>query len=375
MPKFTRPTNPSANLEDREGRSPTVVEVAKLVECSIATVSRALNKPDSVRPELRRRILNAVNKLGYVPNGSARALRSSRSRLIGSMMPTLNSAIYSPMLEALQNRISSSGASLLHHVTGYDLDREFQQIRALVEKGVDGVVLVGTLHRQETLQLLRDRGIRFLVTYALSDGVSMPCVGFDNRKGGALAARYLLDLGHTSLAVIVGITKDNDRASDRLEGFLSAAKESGIARSAITVVESPYDFNSGRAAMRLVLERHPRATAVFCASDVLAVGAMRGCGDAGLSIPRDISVVGYDNLDIAEYLTPGLTTIEVPARLMGERVADYFLAERAAEGFHSRVEFETKLIVRGTAAPPSSNERVQVKALRRSRDKTSAQRS
>ncbi len=337
-------------------QSPTVFEIAKLAGCSIATVSRVLNRPESVAIDLRERILRIVEELGYVPNGSARALRSSRSRLIGLIVPTLDSAIFTRMLQGLESRLAPTGASLVYSATGYDIDREIREVRNLIEKGVDGIVLVGTCHRKETLKLLQERNVRFAVTYALSEDISIPCMGFDNRNGGALAANYLADLGHRNLAVIAGITRDNDRASGRLEGFLAMAERRGIDRSSIVVVESPYEFSRGRAAVKIILNQNRNVTAIFCGSDVLAVGALRGCKDAGLSVPQDISMIGFDNLDIAEYITPGLTTIDVPARLMGEQAANYFLADQSSLNIHSRVELETRLIVRDSTAPARSQQ-------------------
>jgi len=336
---------------DQGRQSPTVVEIAKRAGCSIATVSRVLNRPETVAIDLRERILRLFDELGYVPNGSARALRSSRSRLIGLIVPTLDAAIFTRMLEGLESRLAPAGASLVYSATGYDLDREIRVVRNLIEKGVDGVILVGSCHRKETLKLLREHKVRFAVTYALTDDVSIPSMGFDNRSGGALAANYLADLGHKDLAVIAGVTRDNDRASGRLEGFLAVAERRGIERSSIVVVESPYEFSRGRAAAKIILNQNKNVTAIFCGSDVLAVGALRGCKDAGLSVPQDISMIGFDNLDVAEYLTPGLTTVDVPARLMGEEAANYFLADQNSLDIHSRVELETRLIVRESTAP------------------------
>ncbi|MBZ9603290.1 LacI family DNA-binding transcriptional regulator [Phyllobacterium chamaecytisi] len=332
-------------------QSPRVFEVAKRAGCSIATVSRVINEQESVGKDLRERILKVMGELGYVPNGSARALRSSRSRLIGSIFPTLDNAIFTRMLAGLESRLAPAGASLIQCATGYDLDREFQLVRNLIEKGVDGVVLVGTIHRPETLGLLRERKVRFAVSYALSDDPTIPCMGFDNKKGGALAASYFADLGHRNIAVISGITHDNDRASARRDGFLETALARGIDRSSIALVEAPYEFSRARAAVRIIIEKSPDVTAIFCTSDVLAIGAMRGCRDAGLRVPEDISMIGFDNLDIADYLIPALTTIDVPARLMGEQVGDFFLADQENLNIHSRVELETNLIVRGTCGP------------------------
>jgi len=355
-PKAVRARPPAAAepslLPPEHARSPTVFDVAREVGCSIATVSRALNKPQVVSPIVRARVLEVIARLGYVPNGSARALRLSKSRLIGAIIPTLNHAIYARMIESMRNRLAETGVSLLHDTIGYDLDLELQQTRLLVEKGVEGILLVGTHHRAETLELLRDRDIPFVATYGTAVGTDIPFIGFDNRKAGAMAARYLIDLGHRHLAMIAGITKDNDRAAERVEGFLETAEEVGIKRANIMVVEAPYRMDSGQAALRFILDSQKRTTAVFCASDVLAVGAMKEARDRGLAVPEDLSFVGFDNLEIAEYLAPAPTTIEIPAQAMGERSADYFLAAPDRRRLYARTELETRLILRGTTAPP-----------------------
>jgi len=334
------------------GRLPTVFDVARAVGCSIATVSRALNQPDRVSATVRQRVAEAVDQLGYVPNGSARALRSSKSRLIGAVIPTLSHAIYARLIQSVQSRLNKAGVSLLHVAVGYDLKLEAKSIRLLLEQGVEGIVLVGAHHRPESFGLLRDREIPFVATYAVAEGCEVPFVGFDNAKAGRMAARYLVDLGHRKLAMIAGITKNNDRAAERVKGFLESARRAGIDPSEVEVVEAPYRMDSGEAALRLMLETRPDITAVFCGSDILAVGAMKECRRRGLSVPNELSIVGFDNLEIAEYLWPALTTIAIPAEAMGERAADYLLADPAEKRLQARVELETQLIVRETTAPP-----------------------
>ena len=335
-----------------EARSPTVYDVAREVGCSIATVSRALNQPSRVRPVVRERVVEAATRLSYVPNGSARALRSSRSRLMGAVIPTLSHAIYARLIASLQSRLTIVGVSLLHVAVGYDLKLEAQHIRLLLEQGVEAIVLVGAHHRPESFALLRDREIPFILTYAVAENPGVAFAGFDNFKAGSMAARYLVDLGHRKLAMIAGVTKSNDRAAERVRGFLHAADQVGIGREGIEVIEAPYRMNSGEAGLRLILERHPDVTAVFCGSDILAVGAMKECRQRGLRIPEDLSIIGFDNLELAEYLWPPLTTIAIPAEIMGDRAADYLLAGPKERPLHARVELETQLIVRGTTAPP-----------------------
>ena len=335
-------------------RSPTVFDVARDVGCSIATVSRALNRPDRVSETIRLRILDAVGRLGYLPNGSARALRSSRSRMMGAVIPTLSNAIYARLIGSLQERLAAVGVTLLHVEAGYDLKRETRQIRLLLEQGVEGIVVVGTHHRPESFKLLRDRDVPFMATYAVAEDSDIAFAGFDNVKAGRMAAQYLTSLGHRRMAMIAGITRQNDRAADRVKGFTRAVALLGLGASSVEVIEAPYRMASGEAALRLILDKHPDVTAVFCGSDILAVGAMKECRRRGLALPGDFSVVGFDNLEIAEYLFPSLTTIAIPAEAMGERAADFLLAEPGDRPLHARVELETQLIVRETSGPPKT---------------------
>ncbi len=334
-------------------RTPTIVDVAKVAGCSFATVSRALRQPEIVSPEVRSRIDQAVHTLGYVPNGQARALRSSKTRLIGATIPTLDHAIYATLVDSLQKRLAEEGVSLIHNTDGYDLDAEADLVRLLIERGVDGVVLVGAYHRRETLELIRSRKIEFVTTYALAEDPDVPCVGFDNYKAGKAAALYLYDLGHRNFGMIAGMMKDNDRAAKRSEGFADTLVSLGINRQAIAIVEAPYLMESGRAALHHLLDRRSGFTALFCGSDILAVGAMKACRDLGIRVPDRISIVGFDNLEIAQFLSPALTTIDVPAHAMGAKAADYLLAAPEHKLLLSRVELETRLIVRDTTAPPA----------------------
>ncbi|MGH7117807.1 MAG: LacI family DNA-binding transcriptional regulator [Acetobacteraceae bacterium] len=328
--------------------------MANTAGCSIATVSRALTQPDLVSNGVRQRITDAVRTLGYVPNSSARALRSLRTKVVGAIIPTLDHAIYARLVDSLQRRLAVAGVSLIHNTNDYNLDFEIDRVRLLLEHGVEGVLLVGATHRTVTLDLLAEREVPFTVTYALPKDERLPCVGFDNAKAGTLAARHLLGLGHRRLAMIAGITADNDRAADRVVGFLQGLAAQGISNEQVAVVEAPYRMDSGEAAMAHLLRTRPGFTAIFCGSDILATGAIKACGDAGLHVPGQMSVLGFDNLEITRFLTPPLTTIEVPARAMGEQAAEYLLASATKRQFLRRIELETRLVLRETTAPPAT---------------------
>ncbi len=331
-----------------------VGDVARAAGCSTATVSRALNRPEKVRPVVRERVLAAAERLGYVPNNAARALRQNRTGIMGTVIPTLNHAIYARLVEGLQKRIVGQGFALLHTTSEYDLAAELEQAKLLLERGVQGLMLVGDLHDPRLYELLARHGVPYVNTYVFTPHSPHPCVGFDNRRAMADVASFLLDLGHRRFAMIAGITAGNDRALQRVEGVVTTLEGRGLVLPAGAIEEAPYDIASGRAAMRRILSLPERPSAVVCGSDILAFGAMIECHDRAIEVPRAISIMGFDDLEFAAQLRPALSTVEVPAAEMGARAGDYLLARCSGARHHDHVELETRLIMRKTTAAPLS---------------------
>lgn len=327
-----------------------LVDVARLAGCSPATVSRVLNNNPKVALDVRDRVMKAAAQLGYVPNGSARALRSTKSRIVGAIIPTLDHAIYATMVNSLQARLSEKDVSVIINTSMYDIDIEFEQAKLLVERGVESVVLVGSRHRPETLRMLEQRQIAYVFTYTSEATDIGAAIGFDNEKAGAMAARYLLDLGHSRLGMIAGITENNDRASARRDGFIAELTRRGLDAGSIAVTESAYKIEGGRDAMRRLMSRQTPPTAVFCGSDIIAAGAIKYCHATAIAVPDEVSVFGFDNLEIAELTNPELTTIEVPARDMGTIAAEYLLATPLQRQHTRQRELSLRLIVRASTA-------------------------
>jgi LacI family transcriptional regulator len=326
-------------------------DVAKLANCSPATVSRVLNGNPSVGKEVRELVMQAAATLGYVPNGSARALRSTKTRLVGVIIPTLDNAIYATMVDELQARLAAKGVSLIINTSIYDLDLELEQARLLVERGAGAIVLVGSQHRSKALDLLDKRRIPYIFTYTSKATKSSAAVGFDNEEAGRTAARFLLDLGHTRLGMIAGITQDNDRAKERVIGFLGEISRRGFDTDAVHIVEAAYQISAGKAAMSSLINNLNPPTAVFCGSDILAAGALKYCSEHGIDVPGSISILGFDNLEIAQLTNPELTTLEVPARDMGRLSAEYILATPTQRRHLRQQELANRLVVRGSTAP------------------------
>ena len=330
-----------------------LADVAQFARVSTATVSRALTCPDKVKPATAARIRQAVQALGYVAHGAARALASRRTHTIGAVIPTLDNAIFANTAHALQKTLDDAGYTLLLASHEFDAEVEARVTRALIERGVDGLVLLGATHHPSVMRMLETQQIPYVLTWALDASGRHPCVGFDNCAAAIRITRHLLDLGHREFAMISGITEGNERAAERLAGVRQALSDRGIALAADRVVEKPYTLSAGREGLREVLREAPRPTAVVCGNDVLAIGALAECRAQGIAVPREISVTGFDDLEMSAVVTPGLTTVHFPTAELGTYAAQQLLARIAGMPFEARVELPVELVVRGSTAPPS----------------------
>ena len=334
-------------------RAAKLADVARLARVSTATVSRALTLPDKVKPATVTRIQQAVEALGYVAHGAARALASRRTHTIGAVIPTLDNAIFANTTHALQRTLDEAGYTLLLACHEFDAGVEARVTGALIERGVDGLVLLGSTHPPSVLRMIDTHQIPYVLTWALDASGRYPCIGFDNRTAAVRITNHLLDLGHREFAMISGVTAGNERAAERLEGVRQALGAKGIALAPGRVVEKPYTLSAGREGLREVLRGAPRPTAVICGNDVLAIGALAECHALGLEVPRQLSVTGFDDLEMAAVVTPGLTTVHFPTTELGAYAAQHLLARLAGKPFERRVELPVELVVRGSTAPPA----------------------
>lgn len=330
----------------------TLRDVARDAGVSAATVSRALSNPDKLRPETLARVLAAARACGYVLDGAARALREGRTRTIGAVIPTLDNAIFANVTQALQKTLERRGYTLLIASHDYDLATEVRVAQQLVERGVDGLVLIGLEHRDELFHRLDAAGLPYLLTWALDRSGQRPCVGFDNHAAAMRVVQYLLDIGHRDIAMIAGETPHNDRARSRVEGVTAGLAAHGIALPPERLVERPYTFAAGREAMRTLAALVPRPTAVVCGNDVLAIGALAECRALGIAVPGELSLTGFDDLEFAAMTSPTLTTIHVPGHALGEATALALLKMVAGDATTSCHELGVDLVVRETTAPP-----------------------
>lgn len=338
--------------------TPTVQDVARAAGVSTATVSRALNQPASVRPALREQVLQAVRQLGYVAHAGARAMSLKRSGTVGCIVPTIDNAIFANGLQAFQRRMAEAGRVVLLAISDYNPEQEEAQAQALLARGVDALALTGTSQRPSLLMLLQQRGLPWVHTGAFPAPEGTACVGFRNRAAVVRAVRYLLDLGHRRIGMLAGITLHNDRAAERVAGVRDALAQAGLDLPARWLVESPYVTQAAREGTRQLLQGSTRPTALLCGNDVLAFGALLEAASLGLEVPKDLSVVGFDDLDLARQWRPALTTVHVPTETMWTLAADYLLSamERATTEPVQR-EIEVELVVRASTARASARRR------------------
>lgn len=331
---------------------PTISDVARVAKVSIATVSRVVNAPDGVRATLRERVQAAIAQLGYVPHPGARTLKSRRTGTIGAIFPTVDNAIFATAINTLQQRLAAANHQLLIATSGYDPAVEARQALNLLTRGVDALVLCGCAQGAPLIDRLKARSVPVVhvMTWPLPPG--MTGVGFDNARAMHQVVRYLLDMGHRRIAMLAGVTQDNDRSHARVQGVRQALAAHRLTLPADRLVERPYGLAPAREGLRQLLQAKSPPTAVVCGNDVLALGALLEAQHLGLQVPRDLSIVGFDDLEMASHVQPALTTVQVPAQAMWQRAADSALALARGEAPLANHEVEVSLVVRGSTAPP-----------------------
>lgn len=303
-------------------RVPTLVDVAKDAGISPATVSRSLNNPDIVSKETLERVQTAVNRLGYTPHFGARYMAAKRSWTIGAIIPTMENAIFAKGIQAFQEQLHEHGYTLLVSSSSYDPEIEAEQVRALISRGADGILLIGYWRDEAVYDFLRRRNVPFLLAWAFTAGNALPAIGFDNRASMYQLCDQVLALGHRKFAVISGKVDGNDRAANRLKGITDRLKDAGIDPKTVPIIETAYDIDNGANAFEELMQAEDRPTVVMCGNDVLAVGAISRAQEMGLDVPRDVSITGFDGIELARIVTPKLATVRVPHAEMGRRAAD-----------------------------------------------------
>lgn len=335
--------------------SPTLNDVAKKAGVSTATVSRCINTPERVVEATRKRVNKAIESLGYTPNFGARVMAAKRTFTIGAIIPTMENAIFARGIQAFQEELHKRGYTLLVSSSAYDPKIEEEQIKALIARGADGVLLIGYDRDAALYRYLERQAVPALVAWAYAPDNPLPAIGFDNRAAMVRLFDEIWDMGHRRIAVISANVAGNDRAAERLAGIRDALRARGLQPEALAVIETPYGFDNGEAAMRELMAADITPTLVMCGNDVLAAGAMRGARALGLDVPRDVSITGFDDIELAQVLTPQLSTMHVPHREMGRRAAAMLIALVEGENPQPAIALPVTVQMRGSLAPPKAD--------------------
>jgi LacI family transcriptional regulator len=305
----------------------TINQVAKMAGVSTATVSRALNKPETVSEALKKKIERIIKKIGYIPNAGARSLMLKRTGSIGVIVPTLDNAIFAQGLEEFQRQLSQSGYQMLVGSTNYDPEIEYQQMRNLLLQGVEGIAMFGSSQKLELIRLLRTRKLPYIHIGTLDTPLNGYAAGFDNKKAIQLGVEYLVQVGHRNFGMIAGKTENNDRARDRVDGVVELLKRHRIVLKKESIIEVPYQIQDARIALKKLLQINPSISAVVCGNDVLAIGALLEAQSQGIKIPYQCSILGFDNLELSRHIQPSLSTIHIDAIGMWSKAAHHLMSQ------------------------------------------------
>ena len=334
----------------------TMQEIATIAGVSLATVSRTVHSPHLVRRETREHIERIMQVNRYVYNVTASDFSKKRSSVIGVIIPTTRGAIFSSSTQIIQERAQERGFSLIIANTGYDPAVELTLLRQFQERRLAGIILTGfSIGQEEVIEDLVQSGVPCVVVWeTLKNNLSF--VGFDNFKAAYTMTEYLIRLKHRRIGLILGPYTKVGRARKRLEGYLAALRDNDLSYEPSLVIEKQPTLEEGREAMERLLSLSHRPTAVFAASDMLAIGSLAAVREKGLKVPDDVSVAGFDDIDFAAYCNPPLTTVRVPAREMGEIGVNLLLEMIQNNSKEVRqYTLDTELIIRASCSGYSGN--------------------
>ncbi|CZF83000.1 LacI family DNA-binding transcriptional regulator [Grimontia marina] len=305
--------------------------VAELAGVSAMTVSRVLSSPEKVSEKTREKVWQVINETGYVPNYSAKNLASNTSRIVAVVVPTLQNSIFADMVEGLASELELHGYQLLLGNSDYSAEREFTLVKEFISKQPVGIVLTGFTHLKETIDLIHHSDITVTETWNSLPPNFGKRVGFSNYDACYQMVKHLVGRNYQKIGFVSAPVHGNDRARARRQGFIDAMSDSGLGVEASWLKESDFSFSNGAALLQAFWREENRPEVIFFANDVLAAGAVFECQRMGLSIPADIGIVGFDDLDIASQCSPQLTTVRVPTFQIGRIAARQLLGMKDME--------------------------------------------
>ena len=328
----------------------TIVDVAAEAGVSFGTVSRVINNDVHVRSETRSRVLEAMQRLGFVANRQARSLAGGKTNSIGLLVPDLGTGYIGEIIRGIDAELSLQNLDLILYTTHRTAAKEANYVANLAQGMVDGLLLVLPRSPQDYIETLMGRNFPFVFIDHQGSGGACPAVGATNWQGAYHATEYLIGLGHKRIGFITG-SMDLGCAVDRLEGYRAALRTHHISGATDLVYEGAFFQPDGYAGASALLDLTDPPTAIFASNDVMAMGAMDAIRNRGRRIPEDISVIGFDNIPQSAMVYPPLTTVQQPLEKMG-RAATQILLDilKDPDKDVGRIELPTELIVRNSTS-------------------------
>jgi len=337
---------PSAGV----ARAASLADVAKLAGVSAGTVSRSLYRPQMISGATRERVQDAVDRLGYLANGAARALTMRRTMTVGAVVPRFGSSSFPALVQSLETRMSAQGYTLLLSAPDQRGPNAASVLRALLERGVDAVALLGVEQPASVLNLLHAHAVPYVLMWAPPNAEGR-CIGFDEPRASRLLVEHLHGLGHRNVAYIGAPGADSERARRRFNDLTRAMAACGMRLCNDGFIEIDHGFGEGFTAMRAILPHRAQYSAVICSSDYLAAGALAALDQAGIAVPGELSVASFNDNEFAAFVHPPLTTVRLPIRELGEQAANYLLAYLRDEPLAPPTALPVHLQIRASTGP------------------------
>jgi len=327
----------------------TIRDVARKARVSVATVSRVLNSPSRVRTNTREKVLKAMEQCNYVYNALAGSLSARKTSMLGVIIPTITNPIFATVTKGIQDFAAQKGYSTLLGNTDYNEENELQLLHLFQEKRIDGVILNGPWRSAPLILHMKNANLPFVITWQKVKDKDVSFVAFDNFRSAYRIIDYLIGLGHRRIGMIAGKFAVSERALMRWQAYRKCLLDHNLVYDPKLVLEKGYSFSDGKEAMAHLLRLSSPPTAIFCGNDILAIGAMVHAKEQGIKIPTDLSVVGFDDMEISAFYDPPITTVAVPAYEMGRMAAKILIETiRGESKTPQQYVLEANLIIRGS---------------------------
>lgn len=326
-------------------------DIARLAGVGVSTVSRVINEHPDVKYETREKILKIIKESNYIPNNSARILKKNNTNNIGVLVKGVFNPFFAEMINIIGNRINEAGYTMILQQNDYATEDDVDNLIAFVkEKRLQGIICLGGNFlniNDESFQFLDIPVVLTSVNTLSKESKSkFSSIGIDNVLAAKASIQYLIDKGHRNIGILLGEKNDVGISGLRLEGYKKALEENNIPYSEENVFIGDYDYSGAYRVTKEIINNRKDITAIFSISDIMAVGAAKSVIDQGLQVGEDISIMGFDGMDISKYYNPGITTVKQPKKNMANNSIDLLLALLAKKENHKHIIFETKIIER-----------------------------